>query len=130
MSGNEIAALIVAVTGALGAIFAGVRNLRGDRFKKEVEASAALLAGYTSMVASLQKEIDRLKTDHTNDRAAWVSERASMREEHIAEITRLRRDQQTELKAANERIDELGSQVYVLQHRPPSTRDRSSDDRR
>lgn len=116
MSGNEIAALIVAVTGALGAIFAGVRNLRGDKFKKEVDASAALLAGYTNMVVTLQTEIDRLKSDHAEDRASFREEVARLRAEHAIQMNE-----------AYERINELSSQVYVLQNRPPDTRERRSD---
>ena len=127
MTGGEIAALIVAITGALGAIFAGVRNLRGDKFKKEVEASAALLTGYTNMVATLQTEIDRLKSDHAEDRAAWIAERALMRQEHLDQISRLRNEHRDELKVAYERIDELGTQVYILQNRPPDANDRSTD---
>ncbi len=127
MSGNEIAALIVAITGALGAIFAGVRNLSGDKFKKEVEAGAALLTGYTNMVGTLQVEIDRLKSDHAEDRAEWLAERTLMRQEYQEELTRLRTEHREELKVAYERIDELGSKIYVLENRPGTTRDRSSD---
>ncbi len=127
MSGNEIAALIVAITGALGAIFAGVRNLRGDKIKKEIEASAALLTGYTNMVATLQAEIDRLKSDHAEDRAAWISERALMRQEYLEGIGRMRTEHREELKISYERLDELVSQLYVLQNRPENTRDRSTD---
>lgn len=127
MSAAEIAALIVAITGALGAIFAGVRNLRSDKFKKEVEASAALLAGYTNMVGTLQTEIDRLKSDHAEDRAAWVAERALMRQEYMDEIARLRTEHREELKVAYERIDELGTQVYVLQNRPQDSHERKTD---
>lgn len=121
MSGQEWAALIVAITGALAAIFAGVRNLRGDAFKKEVEASAALLTGYTNMVAVLQAEIDRLKSDGAEDREEAVKERSRMRDEHRADIDRLRDEHRKELLAAYERIDELSAKVYTIQNRPPET---------
>lgn len=127
MSGSEIAALIVAVTGALAAIFAGLRNLRGDKFKKDVEASAALLTGYTNMVVTLQAEIDRVKEDHNEDRVSWATERVALRAEHVEDMKRLREEHHAELLVAYERIDELGSQVYVLQHRPEATRDRRTD---
>ncbi len=128
MSGNEFAALLVAVSGVVGAIFAGVRNLRGDKFKKDVEASASLLAGYTGMVTALQTEIDRLKSDHAEDRTSWTAERAAMRHEHQTEMTRLRDEHRSQLKEVYERLDELGSQIYVLQHRPRDTRERGSDE--
>lgn len=119
MSGQELAALIIAITGALGAIFAGVRNLRGDKFKKDVEASAALLTGYTNMVNTLQTEIDRLKSDHAEDRAAWTAERTAHRKECSEETERLREEHRSQLAIAYERIDDLGSQVYALQNLPP-----------
>lgn len=112
----ELAALLVAITGMAAAIAAGVRNLRGDKFKREVDASAALLSGYTSWVERLQAEITRLQAAHTQERDQWRVDREEMRAEHHAEVVEL-----------NERIDELGSQVYVLQNRPSETRERESD---
>jgi hypothetical protein len=127
MSGQEVAALIVAITGALAAIFAGIRNLRGDAFKKEVEASAALLTGYTTMVTSLQAEIDRLKSAANEDRVNCAEERARLRAEYVAEITRMREEHRAELRLAYERIDDLSAQVYTLRHRPPESRERGDD---
>lgn len=138
MSGQEIAALVVAITGALAAIFAGIRNLRGDAFKREVEASAALLTGYTNMVSTLQAEIDRLKSDSAEDREGCAEERARLREEHAKEmerqraehreeIARLRLEHRTELQVAYERIDELGAKVWNIEHRPAGTRARETD---
>lgn len=126
MTGQEIATLIAAITGALVAIGAGIRNMRGDKFNKEVAASAALLNGYTSMVATLQGEIDRLKSDAAEDRAAAQAERTRMRDEYQNDLERLRAEHRTELRAAAERIDELSAQVYTLTH-PPETCERQQD---
>lgn len=128
MNGAEIAALIAAVAGALGAIFKGVRDLKGDKFRKEVEASASLLSGYTNMVGSLQAEIDRLKSDHAEDRATWAAERTAMRHEHHTEIARMREEHRLQLLEVYERIDDLNAKVYVLHNRPKDTRDRSTDE--
>lgn len=119
MNGTELAAVIVAVTGALGAIFAGIRNLQGDRFKKDVEASAALLTGHTNMVAALQNELERIRSDHAEDRAAWQADRALVRRECRDDIDRLRSEHHAELLVAYERIDDLSAQVYTLQNKPP-----------
>ena len=127
MNGSEIAALIVAVTGALAAVFAGVRNLKGDRVKREVEAAAAVLTGYTNLAASLQTELDRLKNDCIEDRKQWAAERTSMRAEHKQEMDELREEHKQEMLTAYERIDELGTQVYVLQNRPLGSHDRKGD---
>lgn len=116
MTGNEIAALIVAVGGALGAIFAGIRNLRGDKFKHDVEASAALLSGYTGMVQTLQAQIHAIEERHSRERAEWFKEKAAMREQHSAEVREL-----------NERIDELGTQLWVIQNRAITEKTRSTD---
>lgn len=116
MSGNEIAALLVAVGGVIGAVFTGVRGIRGDRFKRDVEASANILSGLNSLVKTLQDELERVKRDYQADREAWAEERRRMREEHNEEIRDL-----------NERIDELATQLWALQHRPLETRERESD---
>lgn len=116
MSGNEIAALIVAVGGFLGAVLAGFRNLRSDKTKHEIEASAALLTGYTGMVSTLQAQMTAMEERHVRERREWAEEKADLRREHAEEIAEL-----------NERIDELGTQVYVLQNRPEGSRSRETD---
>lgn len=116
MTGNEIAAVVVAFSGVLTAIFVGARNLRSDKFKHDVEASAALLAGYTSMVNTLQAQIASIEERHAREREEWQTRERRMREEHAEEI-----------KELHERIDELGSQIYALKHRPPETRSREED---
>lgn len=127
MSGSEAAALIVAITGALGAIFAGARNLRGDKIKHEVEAAAAVLTGYTNLAATLQAELERMKESYEIDRKAWNEERTEMRLQHAEEMKALREDHREEMVLAYERIDELGTQLYVMTNRPPDSRDRLED---
>lgn len=123
MSGNEIAALVVAITGALAAIFAGIRNLRSDNFKHDVDASAALLSGYTGMVQTLQAQITRMEEAHRADREEWLRERAEWQREK----GEIRRQHLEEVEALNDRIDELGTQVWALQNRPITTREREDD---
>lgn len=127
MSGNEIAALIIAFTGMLGAVFAGFRNLRGDAIKREVEAAAAVLTGYTTLAGALQAELSRMKDEHSKDRQAWFEERAAMRRDHAADLARLRAEHKVEIDACTERINELGAKIYALQHRAPETRNREGD---
>lgn len=116
MSGSEIAALVAAIGGTLGAIFAGVRNLRSDKFKHDVDASAALLAGYGTMVTTLQTQITQLQEQHSKDRAEWLRRETELRESF-----------ERALAERDERIDELGTQVYVLQNRPPDVKTRATD---
>lgn len=119
MSGSELAALVAAIGGTLGAIFAGVRNLRSDKFKRDVDASAALLAGYGQMVATLQTQITQLQEAHARDREEWLQRERELRESFARELAE-----------RDERIDELGTQVYVLQNRPPESRSRQTDRRK
>lgn len=127
MSANEIAALIVAITGAAGAIFAGIRNLRGDKTKAEIDKAAALLGGYGDMVKTLNARIAQLEEERRKDREEAAAERAAIREEHRKEIAALRAEHSRELAERDERIDELGAQVYALQNRPRNTRERKTD---
>lgn len=119
MTGTEIAALLAAIGGVLTAVFAGIRNLRGDKFRQDVEASAAVLSGQTNLIKTLQTEMERLKDDFAEARKEWADERATLRREHAEEMARLRQDHISEMKYAYERIDELGSQIYVLRNPPP-----------
>lgn len=127
MSGSEVAALIVAITGALGAIFAGVRNLRGDKIKSEVAAAAAVLSGYTTLASDLRLELERNKVDHAADRKQWAQDRLDMKAEHVQEVKDLRDEHRSEMLIAYERIDELGSLIYVMQNRPPNAQERKDD---
>lgn len=127
---------MAALTGIVAAGFAGLRNLRGDKFKREVEASAALLTGQAAMVTALQGEVDRLRSDMAEDRKAATAERAEclaernrLLTEHRAEMTRLREEHRAELATAYERVDELSAKVYLLQNRPTETRERRGDKR-
>lgn len=129
MSGGEVAALLTALTTMLGAIFVGVRNLRSDKTKKEVEAAAALLLGYTGMVEVLQTEIGRLKEDHAEDRAAWAAERRDIKIECLEDMARLREEHKSEMLIAYEQMEKRDSQIYVLLNRPPESRERSTDER-
>lgn len=129
MSGSEIAALIVAITSALVAILAGIRNLHGDKIKSDVAAAAAVLAGYTNFAATLQARLDSVQTEHRADRQGWLEERATMRREHAEEIAKIRAEHREQMRECDERIDELGAKVYALQNRPPETRDREGDPR-
>lgn len=126
-SGTAIAALIAAIGGAFGGIFTGIRSLRSDKFKRNVEAGAALLTGYTDMVAQLRAELERVKKEHDDDKEQWRVEREAMRREFAEDRERLRADHKREVAELNDRIDELSSQLYALTHRTDATRTRSTD---
>lgn len=128
LNGTAIAALIAAVGGALGGIFTGIRSLRSDKFKRNVEAGAALLTGYTDMVAQLRSELDRVKDDHNKDKETWRLEREALRREFEEDRQRMRSQHAEEVRDLNERIDELSSQVFALSHRADNhDRTRSTD---
>ncbi len=93
MTATEIAALVVAISGMVGATFAGVRNLISDRFRRDVDQGAQLLTGYVGMVERLQAEITQIEARHDRERTEWKNERDEM----------------------HERIDELSGQVMALQ---------------
>lgn len=116
MTGTEIAALITAVTAAIAAVFAAVRNLLGDSTKREVDQAARLLAGYVGMVERLQAQLDTIGDRHDRELRA-------LEERH----SRDRAEWQAERERCTERIDELGAMVYALQNRPPESRDRIGD---
>ncbi len=106
MSATEIAALVVAATGALAAIFAGVRNLHGDRFNRDVSGSAALLTGYKEMVGNLRVELDAVRRALAEERRQWAQERRELHDE----------------------IDELRECVDRLMRRSPQGRTSGDDE--
>ncbi len=100
MSAAELAALVVAATGALAAIFTGLRNLHGDRFNRDVSGSAALLTGYKEMVGNLRVELDAVRRALAEERAQWAQERRELHDE----------------------IDELRQSINRLMQRSPQGR--------
>lgn len=134
MSGAEIAAIIAAIGGLLTACFAGYRALRGDKVSEEANKAASVLTGLQGLVTTLQAEVtrvtaelDRLRDQHIEDRTAWELERKAIREEHYAEMKRMRAEHLQEIREAYERMEELGSKLYVALNRPPEARTRKTD---
>jgi hypothetical protein len=105
MSGGEIAAIIAAVGGLLTAIFSGYRALRGDKVNEAATQAANVLSGLQGLVVTLQAEIERLNEARKRDHEECLR--------HTREM--------------EERIDELGTQVYILQNRPTTTKQRKTD---
>ncbi len=125
-----LAALVVAVGGALGAIIGAFRLLRGDKFRESVEESAALLSGYRDMVASLRVEVENARKELAAERIAWNIERRELYDE----INKLRDSMTLERTAwHNERrelhrqLDELRDEIARLQPRAMTDRTRRTD---
>ncbi len=123
MSSAELAALIVAATGAVAALFAGFRNLRGDRFNRDVSSSAALLTGYKDMVDKLRKELDAVRGSLADERRQWAQERRELHDELDEE----RRQRAQERRELYDQIDELRACVDTLMRRSSQERTRSDD---
>ncbi len=130
MSATELAALIVAGTGAVAAIFAGFRNLRGDRFNRDVSGSAALLTGYKDMLegvgkqlAAVERSLEAEREHRARDGQQWAQER---RELH-AELDEERRQRAQERRELHDEIDELRECINGLMGRPASARTRKDD---
>lgn len=81
MSSAELAALVVAATGAIAALFAGLRNLRGDRFNRDVASSTSLLTGYQDMARNLRVELDAVRRSLAEERKQWAEERRELYDE-------------------------------------------------
>ena len=127
MSGEGIAAILVGLGTFLSGLVLAWRGLSGDRFQRKVTESAALLTGYTEMVANLRTEI------------------REVREANALEVDRQQRHHRSELETVNllhsedrrrwdldrdrlvERIDALEEQVAALLDRPTGSRDRADD---
>lgn len=111
MSWEGVAAMLVAVGGALGALFTGYRNLRGDQFRREVDESAALLSGYKEMAAALRTELEAMRTTLHQERQQWVVERRALHDEIDTE----REEREVERQALRREINELRTQVARLE---------------
>lgn len=117
MTDGQITAVGVAGAALLGAVIAGVRSLRSDRFDRAVKREVNAITGYEKLVDDLREEvvkvrrdcaadIRRLRDQHDRDKARWAE-----REERL-----------------RERVDELEGQVVALMYRPENTRTRREDD--
>lgn len=126
--GATIAAVLAAIGGVATGLLTGLRSLRSDKFKRNVEAGAALLTGYTDMVAQLRAELNRVKDENHEDKESWRVEREAIRREFAEDRERMRSDHKREVDELNDRIDELSSQLYALSQRGESgKRTRSTD---
>ncbi len=125
-----LSALVVAVGGAVGAIIGGLRVLRGDKFRRSVEESTALLSGYRDMVASLRVDVENARNELAAERAAWNRERRDLhgeidqlRESMALERTAWHRERQD----LHRQLDELRDEVATLQPRSATDRTRKGD---
>ncbi len=125
-----LAALVVAIGGAVGAILGGMRLLRGDKFHRSVEESTALLSGYRDMVASLRVELENARKELAAERAAWNVDRREL----YGEIDKLRESMALERSAwhaerqdLHRQINELRDEVATLQPRAMTDRTRKGD---
>lgn len=127
MSPGELTALIGTAAGSLVAIIAGLRSLMGDRMKGSVDSSVATVTGWDLMTKRLEAQVQALEQRLDTERKQHFEEAALLREEHVVEMRELREEHAEEIARLTERIDELGSQVYALKHRPPEMRERAGD---
>lgn len=124
MKTELITALIIAVGGLITAVGVQLRGVMGDRFKRKVDAAAALLSGYTEMVANLRTELnecqeaslkavesarDHARRNQDQARRFYESERESWRVDK-AEL-------KAEIAEQREEIEKLQAQVYALMGR-------------
>ena len=129
MSGEAIAAILVAAGTFLSGLILAIRGLSGDRFNRKVTESAALLTGYTEMVANLRKEIKEIREDNTH-------EIERLQRQHKVEIENLtfmqnqeRERWDGERNRLEERIDTLEAQVAAVLFRPSGSRERADDNK-
>ena len=127
MTGESLAAIIVGVGGLITAIGIQVRGAMGDKFQRKVDQAAALLSGYTDMVANLRQELKECQESALKAVQAAQDHARRNRETSQALFDREReewRKDRAELKAEiarqDERIDDLTSQVLMLRKLPPS----------
>ncbi len=126
-----LAALVVATGGALGAILGALRLLRGDKFRRSVEESTALLSGYRDMVASLRVDVDNARKELAAERKSWNNERRELyaemdgfRQSVVAE----RLAWGKERKELHGQMDELREEVAQLMDRSDANRSRRTDE--
>ncbi len=125
-----LAALVVAFGGAVGAIFAGLRAFRGDKFRQDVEESTSLLSGYRDMVASLRVDVNNARKELAAERKSWNSERREL----YAEMDGFRQSVVTERlawgkerKELHRQLNELSEEVAQLMNRSDANRERKTD---
>lgn len=68
---TEIAALVTALAGLILGVAAARRGSKQDKTMEQT----TLLEGYGGIVKDLQVEIARIRTQYTDDLAAWRSEK-------------------------------------------------------
>lgn len=118
MSGAELTALVLTLTGLVTAVFLGVRNLKSDKTKGDVDKAAGLLAGYDKMLQRLEAEVARLEAARQVDREEHRAELEAHKAECHVERQTLAEEHAREMILAYEQIDVLNTKIYILENKP------------
>lgn len=95
MNGTEIAVLLTGLGTLVAAILGGLRELRKDKTSAAEIETARAMASQTTLIATLQAELERAREEITAARAEWRLERDELRAEVAVLRARVR-----ELEAA------------------------------
>lgn len=116
----------------IGTLVLAYRGLSGDRFTRKVSESAALLSGYTEMVKNLRVEIGEIRIDHDKEilrnKDQYHQDLERLSAMHKLEINNViamyneerkqwaieRERTHSQMLALEERLEELKTQVYLL----------------
>ncbi len=142
-----LSALVVAVSAAIAGLFTAARGLFGDRFRRDVEQSSALLTGYQGMVTSLQADVaiirkelaaerDARRTEIAAERTAWNAERRELygeidklRDSNESERDKLRAALTVERAAWHSEREDLHAQLASLREEVATMQPRAATDR-
>lgn len=127
MSSEAIVAILAAGGTFITGLILALRGVSGDRFNRKVTESAALLTGYTEMVANLRKEIKDIREDN-------ASEIERIQRQHQVELENIRflhnedrKRWESERDHMAGRIETLEAQVAAVLFRPQTSRGRKDD---
>ncbi len=122
MTGNDVAAVVAAISAVLGTGYGTWRLARADKVKAGVDASAFLLTGYKDLQASITAEVQRVREQWANDIRVLKEEHEQDRLEWAEEMERDRARSAIREEAMQREIDTLRRQLEVLHdllNRPP-----------
>lgn len=81
MSGAEVALILTGLGSFVGALFAAIRSLRADKVTESERQTSAAMASQSTLIKTLQTELQRVRDDFNEERLAWRSERDELRDE-------------------------------------------------
>lgn len=118
MSGESIAAIIVAATGLVAGLFGAYRASRSDGNTQKIANDAAVVTNFQTLYDEIREEIRRIRDEQREERKQWAEERERFQLK-IEELTKQVGSRDIEIAKLQGQVEALEKELasYKTTHR-------------